>query len=284
MVGLEDTVIVTERQLASLYLTEDPERYYSILKEMGLLPLTVKTLTTERGKALLHLATWAYLSGAFKNRKKRKFTPRISGNKEFLDYLLETYLNNLDQRFRYSKRNEKSGELILAENGGAFGRLIHAMGVPIPEYVPNLEDNSGRRLKKSAYDNTLPHYFLDIVRSSPKSDPLRKDLLYTLASILLKDRLKIYTYGNVYKKQIYLQLNRHSTEETARNYALSVLEFLNGVFRVGTNHQNLFQEENIAIRLDKHKKSYESRLYLTKFQLGHLVSRDPTILGVHVSY
>ena len=55
---LDETVIVTEDQIERLYHRKDHrEKGLSVLQDMNFLPLTVKSLTTEKGKALLFLAT-----------------------------------------------------------------------------------------------------------------------------------------------------------------------------------------------------------------------------------
>ena len=114
--GLESTVIVEIEQLSELYKSPSAERYFQVLVDMGLLPLTVKDLTTQTGKALLNLAAWTYFSGDLTH----KFRPRVSAEKNFAEYLMKNHLNDLGKRFRYEPRDENSGILILAEDGGAF--------------------------------------------------------------------------------------------------------------------------------------------------------------------
>ena len=274
--ALEDTVIVTERQLAGLYVREDADRYYSVLKEMGLLPLTVKRLTTETGKSLLHLATWTYLSGS---ADSRNHTPRISGKKDFLEYLMKVHLMGLHKRFRLSK-SRNSYTLSLAENNGAVGRLIHAMGIPIR---PAGYDGSA---KKVLIDDELPHYFMDIVNSVPANEQERvekRDLLYDIARILFKDRLKMEPTAKKPKQTVYLQLNGHKTEEGARRYGKSVLDFLNSVFTLH-NHEGLFPENFVIIYPSQKGSLYVCKMFIRDEQLGYLATKSPPILDVSARY
>jgi len=120
--ALDEIVIVREEDVANLYRAPNAEeRFYGVLKEMGLLPLTTQSLMTDAGKSLLHLATWVEVSG---NLHKTSFTPEVCGGKDFLQELVENDFRDLGKKFR-----PEDGAVILAEDSGALGRLIHAMGV-----------------------------------------------------------------------------------------------------------------------------------------------------------
>lgn len=284
--ALDDKVIVTENQVADLYQVRNPERHYSMLREMGLLPLKVKNLTTEEGKALLHFATWVYLSGDI-DTSGSNFKPRISGKRALLDYLVNTYFSGLRQKFKYKEKTTDTGNIDLSSNSGAFGRLIHAMGVPIPP-----KDDVITR--KPSYGAALPHYFYDIANSVPADLGERKEkieLLHTLVSILFKDRLKQNYRPAKRISTPYMQLNCHNTEESARAYAMSVTNFLNKVFRTKNLQglfQGLFSEDSIKIRRASATNGpyelYQCMLCLTPEQLGYLATRNPPVLRMEVKY
>lgn len=271
--ALKDVIIVTEKQMANKY--QKPafaEKVCTMLRSMDLLPLTVESLTTKRGNALLHFATWIYFSGSISSRQ---YVPSISGEEKFLEELAENHLKNLGKPFRVY-----ANSLFVREDAGIIGRLINAMGVSKPE-----EDSlRGRHRKKIAYShcNGLPHYFYDIL-SSQKDDPRRTDLLYTIVKILFKDRLKLYE-SNPNGIQPHLCLNTHVDEQSAQKYGGIVVDFLNSIIQ--DNHGNgLFSYEQLNTKSKTLRGSHLCKLNLDYELLGRLAIRNnPRLLSITVEY
>ena len=271
--ALEDKIIVAPEHAGSLYKIPNPERYLSVLRDMDILPLTVKSLTTDRGQALLHLATWTYFSGLL---SRPKFKLIISGNNDFLDSLLQAHLKPLGKRF---KKDDDINCIYLAEDAGVIGRLIYSMGVPMPN------NNSRTPLTKPYYLSRLPHYFTDIIESQPSDDAEKADklfLLYTISKILFKDRLKVNIYPDC-RNKIYLQLNSHKNSESAREYGRQFVIFLNEVFKREHN-QDLFFESQVRVIHNTKNELYICRLSFTDEQLGDLFKRNPPIFNFQVNY
>src|SRR3989338_7935343 len=162
--GIADKVIVTADQVAGLYAKLE-SRGYGFLEDAGLLPLKVGTLDSERGRSLLHLANWVYLSGHI--RSDYTFKPSIAGKKDFLDYLLGEYLGDLGEEFRIERGGKNSNKLTLSSHSGAFGRLLNAMGVPRAEKTKEGIDH------KWKYETGLPHYFTFLSELTPERNPVR---------------------------------------------------------------------------------------------------------------
>ncbi|MEK6875876.1 MAG: hypothetical protein AABX63_00575 [Nanoarchaeota archaeon] len=265
-----DDVIVTESQVADLYIASYAEKFYGVLEEMGLLPLTVGSLTTEEGMSLLHLATWVWASGDLHNKG---FTPRVCGDNEFLNELANGYFSGLGKKFEFHQKNE----LVLAEDSGAIGRLINAMGVNKPE-----TEHEGPKMRKTIYDNSMPHYFTDIAKALPSGNPTRTELLYTITRIMFKDRLTYYFKPTSSRGTAYLELHCHPDRQSALGYGKEAVDFLNNVFRTNWKNKNLFGEDQI--RVVPNNEVYQCRLMLSDQQIGYLATRKSPILEFKVSY
>ena len=269
---LRDVIVVSEEQMVNQYRKPGfAKKACGMLRDMDLLPLTVESLTTEKGNALFHLATWVYFSGSISSRQ---YAPCISSPKEFLEELADTNLKELGP-FRIYKN-----DLFLRKNAGIIGRLINAMGVKIPE----TNSPRGKVSKKITYShcNGLPHYFDDIF-SSPKEDPRRMDLLYTIVKIMFKDRLKLYEC-NPNGIQPHLWLNTHVDEESAQRYGETIVDFLNNIIQ--DNHgKGFFSHEQINANAKTQRGSSVCKLNLDYEQLGRLAIRNnPRLLSVKVEY
>jgi len=266
--ALSDIVIATEQDIIDLYRRPDCEKYYRALKDLGLLPLTVDTLTTVEGTALVHLATWVYLSGDI---SRRGFIPKISAAPDLQDRIRH-HVAPLEKRLE----NAGSRNLYVAEDGGAFGRLLVAMGVPIP---PEGET----RQKKAYYRNGLPHYFHAVERATPKLSAGRKNLLRTIAGIFLRDKLRIYQNGHDGHLP-FLELGRHPSAQRALTYAQEVIAFLNLSIKRG-GRSGLFREEQVMESSQSASDGlHQVRLYITGEQLGCLVTKTPRIIEIKMNY
>jgi len=266
--ALSDVVIATEQDIIDLYRRSDCEKYYKVLKDLGLLPLTVETLTTERGMALVHLATWVYISG---HVSRRGFIPNISAAPDLQDRIRH-YVTPLGKELK----NSCARNLYLAEDGGAFGRLLVAMGVPIPP-------ESESRQTKAYYRNGLPDYFHAIARSTPKSSSDRKRLLRTIAGIFLRDKLRMNQKNDNDRHLPVLGLGHHPSAERAQTYAQEVITFLNLSIKRG-GRSGLFREEQVISSYNVSDDLHQVRLYLTGEQLGCLATKKPFILEFNVNY
>lgn len=111
----------------------------------------------------------------------------------------------------------------------------------------------------------------------------KRELLYTLARILFKDRLKRNFSPGRNTPTTYLQLNHHQTEESAKEYAESVLSFLNSIFK-RQNRQGLFSQDSIVIHYVRRFNLYECKLMIGAEQLDYLTKRTPRILDIKASY
>ncbi len=174
----------------------------------------------------------------------------------------------------------KNGAIRLLEDGGAIGRIIHAMGVPIPE-----KTEKDKVSRKSSYNITLPHYFQDIINSSPKKDSSRKDLLYDITKVLFKDRFFLQDrHSNVRTRVPQLILNNHSTKQSATKCGEEIVDFLNYTI-LDRNRQGIFSYDQIDIQYNKGKKLYGCKLYLTNEQLGHMVIKhNPSLFNISVNH
>lgn len=269
--ALSDIVIATEQDISDLYRRDDCEKYYKVLKDLGLLPLTVETLTTPQGTALLHLATWTYLSGHI---SARQYTPTITLRPE----LHERVMEHLEPLGRELKINAK-GVLRVAQDAGAFGRLLVAMGVPRPE--------RGKQQKKyhtkTHYRNGLPHYFFDIVHARPRRrNPERRLLLNTIGQIIFCDRFRIYgttTLG----QRLVLHLNRHPTKKKAENYGKEVVSFFNS-FLWTSGNKGIFDNTDLYVGKTPHDGLHKLDLVVQSKYLSNLARRDPPLLEIKTTY
>jgi len=272
---LDDTVIVTSEQVASLYKSIDSigrrsnirhGKQIKSLEDTGLLPLTVKTFTSEIGDSLLEFATWVYFSGKIRNDFG---VPTVSGKEDFLNYLVTEHFNGLPVEFRFVPKKlstdiyplkNKSGYAIIS--GGSIGRLIHEMGVPILERGSRKSPN-----RKAYHSQNLPHYFWDIAGSEPtdEGEVVEQDKLLTqIVRILVTDRIKSSEGGN------YFQLNLHPDFESANAYANEVIRFLNTVCR-GKNGVGVFNEGNI--RINPRNNLFSSKIFIGDEQAGYLTRK-----------
>lgn len=207
--ALEDTVIVTEKRYKSLYTNH---REPNFLRENGFLPLTVNSLTTKSGEALIHLANYAYLTGYV----SQDFRTGISGKLEFLNHI-KNYFRELGLSFRFEHRYDEGGTIVIAENGSMIGKLIYLMVIKFPQ--TNGENSYAPRLPRC-----FPYYMQGIANSNPDEGEKRakKRLIRIILQDLIADRLKMGS-----KITPFLQLATHATESEARKYAGQVARFLN---------------------------------------------------------
>ena len=210
------------------------------------------------GTALLHLATWTYLSG---NLKRREFKPIISGSENFLiEHLEKNYFASLGLNFRFEETYPGGGNLILAEKGGLIGRLIHAMGVTYPV------GDFRKRMRKPYQNHQLPHYFWDILNSNADGNmeaEQKKFLLKAILKIIFTDRLKT----DVPKKGIYIQLNTHSSKNEAIEYGNFAVRFFNGTLAY-QNCERIFSESQI--RVNANANLYDCKLAIKPPQMIYL--------------
>ena len=277
--ALEDTVIATESQIVEMYGENNSFTHYSNLINGGLLPLTVKTFATERGRAFLHWVTWIYISGSISRiRNSNSFVPVVCANSGFLEQLYEEYLSNMGMEFRIrnAKKGTLSGRLETPSGNGSFGRLMGIMGVPIPR------KNSSRIATKPSYDLQLPHYFMDIAGAEPQGlgeMKEKKEILDILVRIIFKDRLR---GGEKKAKTFYLDLRYRTSKKASRNYARSVVEFLRTAIPDPDNI-GLFSYDDITIYPNRPKKLFGARLKLSSDQIGYL-SAKTNILRISANY
>ncbi|MCK4589767.1 MAG: hypothetical protein KAT77_04940 [Nanoarchaeota archaeon] len=262
---LEDKVIVKTEDVKKLY-QRAPDKYIKPIEELGFLPLTVKDLCTEPGQALLHLASWVYLSGGL---HPTKYRPHVSQSIDLLEILQNEKLAALEQEYKIPERDNRT-HLELKTNSGIFGRLLYAMGVPLPEGT--------NRSRKPYYSKDLPHFIKDIMDSRPAKSEVeeRKNLLTTIATILFKDRFKKRT--DEWEKDYYvLRLNHHETEEHALNYGIEIINLLNAVFKKKYG-RNPFNDKMIETQERSDNGLYRCQLSFFSKQMGYLVTKAPHIL------
>jgi len=272
--ALKDTLIVNTEDIRGLY-RRSPDKYIQPVEEMGLLPLTVEDLCTERGHALLELASWVFLSGGL---HPTKYRPHISQTKSLLETLEDEKLAALEQEYKISENSNRT-TLELKTNSGIFGRLLYGMGDPLPEGT--------NRSRKPHYSRDLPHFIGDIMASKPAKNEIeeRKNLLTIVAAILFKDRFEMQTdeWG---KDHYSLRLNHHQTKAQAESYGRQVVDFLNCVFE-RRNSQTVFDYDTIsADKKTKHGKTlFLCSLRISDVNLGYLITKSPHILKpIQVDY
>lgn len=269
--ALKDKVLVTPEQISKLYARPDyAKKAINVLGNLDLIPLTVKSLCSETGNALLHLASWVSFSGDI---ERRKYNPRISQSREFLETLVEEKFSKLCQEYRIRKDNERTVAK-LTTNSGAFGRLLCAMGVPYPEV-------NGR---KPYYSDGLPNFIWNIADAKPAENEIeeKRNLLAIPLRILFQDRLKSRK-DNWDKEHYFLSLNNHDTEKRARNFGKQTINLLNLI--IGKNNgQDIFNYDAICIRKQDKKDLFECYLRLSDKNLGYLVTKEPHLLKLSIDY
>lgn len=269
--ALEDTVIARPEKIEALY-KRNPIKYLKVLEELNLMPLTVKILCSDPGKALLHFASWVNFSGGLHSVKYR---PHISQRVDLLEVLKSEKLAALEQEYKLSDSGNRS-YLELKTNSGIFGRMVYCMGIPLP--------NGTNRSTKPYYAKDLPYFIKDIMNSKPSEDEIneRKNLLTIIARVLFKDRFKKHT-GEWKKDNYYLQLNRHKTRKQARSYGTQIVDFLNETFRKG-NNQDVFDYDAISVFKKKKKGLFRCELRLSDDNVGYLITKEPHILETNAVY
>jgi len=265
--ALEDTVIATVKDMDKLYKVGKPKRFYDVLVENGLLPLTVASLSTDIGKRVMELAAWLHFSGGLANRD---FNPVISAENDQLERIKERI--EIDP-FEYRIRNNGTYETLRSiSHSGALGRLCYLMGVSMPDSeYPN----------KKYHRESLPDFFFKITESSPKKDPRRHEMMHTLTCLIFEDRLRLIDHPR--QGQFYLDLFTHQSEDQARSYAASVIKFLNVTHK--TNHTKpLFTKSSIYIHHRVDGDGYECRLNLNHNQVASMQTRKPPVLLPQPAY
>lgn len=179
-------MLVREEDIKKLY-NNHRLIYYEILKE-EFLPLDLEVLKNDKGKSLIELANFTYFHGIL---QKKQITPMLYGNKEFLD--------NVEDKIKGLQVGlvKKKTKGYLLEHGGAFGKLIHCMGVPL-----------GNDPKQK-----LPEYF-----SYVKNE---KDIYETILNTLL-----------IKQKNNEIDLDKYDCPNQAESYAINITEYFNLSFQI----------------------------------------------------
>ena len=245
--ALNDVILVNEGNIRGQYLYQNPNKtgrgYYHALEDLGLLPLTVETLTREPGTSLLNLATWTYFSGSLSNRDR--FAPGISGSsREILEQRIRNDLQGLKD---YLTIRPDGREINIRYNRGAFGRLMHAMGLQMP--VRELPLESGKRRTKPHFSNGyLPKYIGKIIDSEKDCETeleyaKRKDLLKFIGRVFVLDRFKSYHVPRGQRNATYFLLGNWASTSLAIRYARQAEDLLGVLF--GDDYG--FKDEQISI-------------------------------------
>src|SRR3989344_4108260 len=233
-----DAVIVSEKHFLQSYRRPDArDEGYAFLCERELLPLRARTLTTEAGKSLVHLATWVYWNGCVDERNLPRITER---NEIKVHGLIMPGLEGLHCEFTY-----KDGELKPASHSGALGRLVHAMGVPRRSH--NLDDCEYER---------LPRY-LDVMDRLSRIE--RDRMLYYFAEVMFREKLRKTKSGGY--DRYFLALRHHPTKQCAQEYGQSVVHLLNRL-QVGV----FFEDKQVQTPIVRERYKCELRLRVKQVQ------------------
>jgi len=148
--ALEDTVIATVKDMDNLYNCAKPERFYGVLEDCGLLPLTVASLSTDIGKRIMELAAWLHFSGSISTRQ---FSPRIGAKNDQIKKIKERIEI---EPFEYRIKADGIHRTLVAKtHSGALGRLCYLMGVSRPD---------SKHPNKKYHRNSLPDFFFQNYR------------------------------------------------------------------------------------------------------------------------
>ena len=258
-----DQVLVTEKDLLRLYdPTRDYQYCWGVLRDNGLLPLTMRSLTTEPGKSLVHFATWTYVSGYVNCR----FVPGICEEKEVIDEIMPHLGGLAFAEFKYEAERKK---LEPKKHAGALGRLVNAMGVP--QRTHNLED-CPREL-------SLPIYMMKLAQASNgRERSTWRELLDITAHIFFSDRLKKHHGDNT---QYVLDLRTHYGKDEARAYTCSVISYLNQL-RTGSKLHVQFTDDQIRLSF-KDDQRVDCDIALRPHQLGALAMGKRPLLEVRLN-
>lgn len=271
IMALKDKVLVTLEEISELYVRpEYAEKAIKVLSKQALIPLTVKSLCSETGNALLHLASWVSFSGDI---ERRKYNPRISQKRPLLERLIEEKFFKLGQEYKIREANGRAVAK-LTTNNGAFGRLLYTMGVP----------HSEEKERKPYYSDGLPNFIWNIADAKPAENEIeeKKSLLVIPLRVLIQDRLKSRK-DDWDKEHYFLSLNNHATEKQARDFGEQTIDLLNLV--IGKNNgQNVFNYCAICIRKQDKKELFECYLKLSDKNLGYLVTKEPHLLKLSINY
>ena len=249
--SLRERPLVTEDQVRSLYNVDD-QRYFKntdALRDLGLLPLTLESLATPAGQAIVSLAAWNDFSGNISLRYK----PIVCGKEEMLRNLAEREFAALGDRFKY---RSQSGSLEVVQDGGAFGRLLVGMGL----YEG---DKRGKRDRIG-----LPSYVAKLVEMKPSQ--VRDETLMTILNALFKDRFVAKKDGC--RVDFILYLNVHPSHNEARSYGYEIGRFINGVVTPGRSDRNLFHDGDVQAFQNGSGRGYEARIRLTTDHIGKLLT------------
>ena len=246
---LEDTVLVTEDDVRDKYVkqTKCPSEY------KGMFPLTVKSLTTSPGKDFLNLATWVHFNGSL----QYSYVPAIHGNKEQLEDITESYLNNFGCHF-IGRNFPNSPFVYINRDSGFVGRILNSMGIYRCE-----KDTGRKRITKTHSVSCLPSFIQDINNSSPGEDEIeeKKDLVYSVIKIMFKDKYDIGSRR--------LLLNSRSSKKRCMKYGTQVIDLLNSIY-LHRNKKNLFSVKQIQSYFSETQNTWPCYILLRDYQIGAL--------------
>ena len=186
-------------------------------------------------------------------------------------------MKRLGIEWRYGTKS-KGPSIFPTEYSGIIGRLINAMGVAKPEG----RQNGRQEVTKPVYrNNSLPHYYWDIVEAEPsdKHEQEQKvSLLKTICNIHWMDRLSIRKQG------IYLRLNNFLDEESAKSYAVELIDFLNYTHRA-RGGKGIFAPDQIRIdsQTNRNRTIYRASIRIEPNQFYRIMG-DHQALEVQISY